>query len=138
MGVTLRTSDDKSELDLTYRGFFVLRMNVSKICNNKFSEYYLTLETAFRMKDSRLNQLAYEAMQTMVDKKEVDSSLAAFCMQSDAGGKITAEDCKSIYDRIVCCDNTRNYGYGEHFVGFSDFKELLEKCITTGCDLVWC
>lgn len=141
MGLTINSKNHS--IDLSYSGFYRLRVKVAELTAPDIYEHY-----------KKLNDWRYvlvskgENFFTEYDKKIVEldekydgkyTQVLEFLYTSDSHGEADAEHCKSVYEIIKDYDDDICYGYcgRSDCVMFKDFKQLIEDGADTGTGIEW-
>ena len=141
MGVTIESKN--FSIDLGYGGFLRLRTKVAELTAPDIFEYYKHLtDGMFKMGEDReaffekYNKKTAELEEKYNDEK---SDIFDFLHESDCGGKIDLQHCKSIYKVIKDYDDNICYGYPgrKNCAMFKDFKNVVKDGINTEEGFEW-
>ena len=141
MGLTINSKNHS--IDLSYSGFYRLRVKVAELTAPDIYEHY-----------KKLNDWRYvlvskgENFSTEYDKKIVEldekydgkyTQVLEFLYTSDSPGEADAEHCKSVYEIIKEYDDDIIYGYrsGIEAVLFKNVKQLIKDGADTGTGIEW-
>ena len=141
MGLTINSKNHS--IDLSYSGFYRLRVKVAELTAPDIYEHY-----------KKLNDWRYvlvskgENFSTEYDKKIVEldekydgkyTKVLEFLYASDSHGEADAEHCKSVYEIIKEYDDDIIYGYrsGIEAVLFKNVKQLIKDGADTGTGIEW-
>ena len=141
MGLTINSKNHS--IDLSYSGFYRLRLKVAELTAPDIYEHY-----------KKLNDWRYvlvskgENFSTEYDKKIVEldekydgkyTQVLEFLYTSDSHGEADSEHCKSVYEIIKDYDDDICYGYCGRYdcAMFKDFKQLIKDGADTGTGIEW-
>ena len=133
MGVTIGCKNAPINYDLPYFGFFRLRCDIAKYCDEELGDLYKQIND---MDTDQFNAKLHK----LIKRNRIPVKIIDFCLQPDCDGKISFDTCRIIYERIKNKGKEKEiYGYAgqPNPFTFYDFKTVLQNCITERKPLIW-
>lgn len=99
------------------------------------------IETTYPVEKRSVLYKEFDAKtEELISKRKVSVKVVDFLFQSDCSGAIRFGACKQILKVIGDYDDDICYGYAgrKDYAMFRDFKAILQDCVDTKSDLVWC
>jgi hypothetical protein len=137
MGVTI--GNKNRSIDMGYGGFYNLRCTVAGLLSKELGKLYKDwCHPVSSLTDEEGNKLLAKLEEKGEFAKE-DYPVLDFLFASDTGGKVSAKDCRRLYNVIKDHDDNICYGYAGHkdCAKFKDFKEIVEDCARNRLVLSW-
>lgn len=141
MGLTINSKNHS--IDLSYSGFYRLRVKVAELTAPDIYEHYKKLNDWRYVLVSKVENFSTEYDKKIVELDEKYdgkyTQVLEFLYTSDSHGEADAEHCKSVYEIIKDYDDDICYGYcgRSDCAMFKDFKQLIKDGADTGTGIEW-
>lgn len=144
MGVHLTCQKTKRSIALGSIGFAHLRMKVAEVASSEFGQlinktYFPQINFENKEEKEAYYDSIDQEIKNLIDTKKVSIKIVDFCLQSDCEGKIRYGACKKILEAFGDYDDNYLYGYAGRAdcVTIKIFKEFLQECVNSKCDMKW-
>lgn len=146
MGLTIECKKTNRSINLGCGGFLRLRRKVADLCGEEVSAHYrLMLDSMYNWFETPEEKQVFwedydQKTVQLVQSGKLNIKIADFLYQSDCEGQIRYGACKNLLKVISDYDDNILYGYAGRpdCASFRDFKAILEDCVQTKSDLIWC